>query len=146
MDPAVLWRGPSRLSGLSRESGGGRERAVPVLLSVITRQKSQFSARYCTGKDGRTPRDDAGLRPQRAGRGRGYPERDWQDAALLLTLITDPLAVADELTAKDRKRLAGLRPLLKREHIGWATFTAEDHHQGAAALLFLLEPPAQPLA
>jgi hypothetical protein len=69
---------------------------------------------------------------------RQNPERDWQDAALLLTLIPDPLTVAEELTAKDRRRLARLRPLLEREHIGWATLTAEDHRLGAATLSFLV--------
>jgi len=73
---------------------------------------------------------------------RQNPERDWQDAALLLSLITDPLTVAEQLTVKDRKRLAGLSPLLDRGHLGWATLTAEDHRLGAAALSFLLEPPA----
>jgi hypothetical protein len=77
---------------------------------------------------------------------RQNPERDWQDAALLLTFISDPLAVTEELTAKDRKRLGGLRPMLERDHIGWATLTTEDYRLGAAALSFLVEPPAQPVA
>ncbi|HEX8080434.1 MAG TPA: hypothetical protein VF557_09515 [Jatrophihabitans sp.] len=46
--------------------------------------------------------------------------------------------MAEELTAKDRRRLARLRPLLEREHIGWATLTAEDHRLGAATLSFLV--------
>ncbi|MDQ1734793.1 MAG: hypothetical protein QOH56_1044 [Pseudonocardiales bacterium] len=61
---------------------------------------------------------------------RQNPERDWQDAALLLTFISDPLAVTEELTAKDRKRLGGLRPMLERDHIGWATLTTEDYRLG----------------
>jgi hypothetical protein len=87
---------------------------------IAAGEKGAFGGPACSG---------AGRQSRRGDRDsvRQNPGRDWQDAALLLTLITDPVAVTQELTAKDRKRLARLRPLLHREHTGWATFTADDH-------------------
>jgi hypothetical protein len=70
---------------------------------------------------------------------RSNPERDWQDSALLLTMIENPLVMARILTVKDRKRLRKLRPLEDRSHRGWATLTDADYRRGTAALGFLVK-------
>jgi hypothetical protein len=59
------------------------------------------------------------------------PARDWQDASLLLTMIPDPVAVAQLCTRRDRRRLQGLTPLLNRSHVGWAPLTEEHYRRGA---------------
>jgi hypothetical protein len=65
---------------------------------------------------------------------RTAPERDWQDAALMLSLVSDPFAAAEGLTAKDRRRLAELAPLTQRGHVGWALLDDESYRRGIAAL------------
>jgi hypothetical protein len=47
---------------------------------------------------------------------RGNPERDWTDAAFLLSLIPDPMAAAAELSPRDRQRLRRLDPLRDEGH------------------------------
>jgi hypothetical protein len=71
--------------------------------------------------------------------GRENPERDWQDAALLLAIIADPMAAADECDKKDRERLGFLNPLRDRGHGGWANLGEEDFRRGTAALAFLID-------
>jgi hypothetical protein len=71
-------------------------------------------------------------------RGR-HPARDWQDAALLLSLMPDPMATAAECGRKDRQRLGRLAPLRDRGHVGWSTLSDEDYRRGTAALAFLVE-------
>ena len=66
------------------------------------------------------------------------PARDWQDASLLLSVIPDPVAVAQLCTRRDRRRLQGLTPLLNRSHVGWATLTEEHYRRGAVTLDFLV--------
>lgn len=70
---------------------------------------------------------------------RDNPDRDWQDAALLLTVIPDPTELAGECTPGDRRRLRLLQPMEDREHIGWAAFDDEAHRRGTSALSFLIE-------
>jgi hypothetical protein len=70
--------------------------------------------------------------------GRQNPERDWQDAALLLSAISDPIVIATECTGKDRERLRLLRPLNDRDHGGWANLDDEDFRRGTSALGFML--------
>lgn len=70
--------------------------------------------------------------------GRQHPERDWQDAALLLTLLDDPIAAGDSCRKKDRQRLALLRPLSDPAHRGWALFDDDAFRTGVATLGFLL--------
>jgi len=65
------------------------------------------------------------------------PARDWQDAALLLSLLPDPMATAAECGRKDRQRLGRLEPLRDRGHVGWSTLSDEDYRRGTAALAFL---------
>jgi hypothetical protein len=71
---------------------------------------------------------------------RENPERDWQDAALLLSLIPDPLTMAEECGRKDRQRLARLAALRDRSHVGWSVLTDDDFRRGVAALDFLTAP------
>jgi hypothetical protein len=68
----------------------------------------------------------------------GDTNRDWQDAALMLAAIRDPIAVAAELRKKDRQRLRKLEPLLDREHAGWRGQSDDAHRDGSTALAFLL--------
>jgi len=65
------------------------------------------------------------------------PERDWQDAALLLSLVPDPVSMAAECERRDRKRLTRLAPLGDRAHVGWATLSDDDFRRGSATLDFL---------
>lgn len=69
---------------------------------------------------------------------RENPERDWQDCALLLSIIPDPIGLAEDLERKDRKRLRRLDALRERNHVGWATLTSDDHRRGVATLDFLV--------
>lgn len=70
---------------------------------------------------------------------RDNPDRDWQDAALLLTVIPDPIELASDCTPGDRRRLRLLRPMEDREHVGWAALDDEAHRRGTSALGFLME-------
>jgi len=70
------------------------------------------------------------VRPNRA--------RDWQDAALLLSLVADPLECRQECDKTDRKRLARLRPLLHEPvHAGWARLP-DDRRRAAEVTLQVL--------
>lgn len=68
---------------------------------------------------------------------RANPERDWQDAALLLALIGDPIAAAGECTNADRRRLRKLELLRDPSHVGWDGLS-DLYERGATALEFLL--------
>lgn len=70
---------------------------------------------------------------------RSNPERDWQDVALLLSLLPDPVAEAQRCTARDRRRLRHVQPLLDRNHVAWMPLGDEHHRRGASALEFLLD-------
>ena len=65
-------------------------------------------------------------------------ERDWQDAALLLTLIADPLAAAEQRNPKDRQRLRLLEPLADPRHAAWIPLDAGEARNGRDALGFLI--------
>ena len=71
--------------------------------------------------------------------GRENPDRDWQDAALLLRSIPDPFVLVSLLDRKDRDRLRRLRALDDRGHPGWALLGDEDHRRGTTALGILLD-------
>lgn len=66
-------------------------------------------------------------------------ERDWQDAALLLATIPDPISTAEACDGKDRQRLRRLTPLESRDHPGWANLDDEALRRGSATLAFLLD-------
>ena len=44
--------------------------------------------------------------------GRENPGRDWQDVAVLLSILHDPIGSAEQLRKRDRQHLGRLRPLL----------------------------------
>ena len=69
---------------------------------------------------------------------RTHPERDLQDAAVLLACIQDPIAIADTLVVKDRRRLTALQPLADADHPQWRTLDPADHQRGHDAVGFLL--------
>ena len=69
---------------------------------------------------------------------RQNPERDWQDAALLLSLVQDPIDMADRLTRGDRARLSRLQPLMEADHASWRVLDAKPQEMGRAALDFLV--------
>lgn len=66
------------------------------------------------------------------------PERDWQDAALLLSVVRDPLVVASKCNKRDRQHLKKLASLSDRSHSGWAPLGAEARERGIASLGFLV--------
>jgi hypothetical protein len=104
-----------------------------------------------SGTSGRRPRSGQVRRPDVLGAlvakaaatqiaARQHPERDWQDAALLLSLLVDPLAAAETCTKKDRQRLRLLEPLSDPGHRGWAVFEDDSaHRRGTTTLAFLLD-------
>ena len=65
-------------------------------------------------------------------------ERDWEDAAMLLTLIADPIAAAEQCDRKDRQRLRRLEPLSDRGHPAWTPLIAAEARNGRDALGFLI--------
>jgi hypothetical protein len=69
---------------------------------------------------------------------RTNPDRDWQDAALLLSVIADPMAVAEKCDRKDRRRLRLLKPLEDPAHRGWQNLDATARAAGIGALSFLI--------
>jgi hypothetical protein len=69
---------------------------------------------------------------------RSVPERDWADAAFLLTLVADPMAAAAQLTRTERRRLQRIDPLLDQMHSAWRPLGSRAR-LGHAALRFLLE-------
>jgi hypothetical protein len=64
-------------------------------------------------------------------------ERDWEDAALLLTLLADPLAAAEQCGSTDRKRLRLLKRLADPNHEAWIPLDAANARNGRDALGFL---------
>jgi len=69
---------------------------------------------------------------------RENPDRDWRDAAFLLTLVADPIGTAAELTRGQKRRLRTIRPLLDQDHPAWRQL-GERGRLGKIALEFLLE-------
>jgi len=70
---------------------------------------------------------------------RENPERDWQDAALLLSVLADPIGTSALLNRRDRRHLDRLRPLLGPSHSGWANLSGDARQRGTAALSFLID-------
>lgn len=65
-------------------------------------------------------------------------ERDWEDAALLLSILADPLAAQEECTKGDVKRLTLLTKLGDAQHTAWRALDAQAAVRGRDALAFLL--------
>ena len=74
--------------------------------------------------------------------GRREPVRDWQDLAVLLACVVDPITLVDACDTKDRKRLARLSELADNDHPAWRALDRPDRRNGQDALRFLLDRPA----
>lgn len=125
-------------------------RTVPVPGSVQALRRSRLVTVRVSGMVGREPRLGSVRCPNLLGAlvgkaaattipARSNPERDWQDAALLLSLIADPIAVAEECDSKDRQRLRLLHPLADPTHPGWRNLDAATRTRGVATLSFLTD-------
>jgi hypothetical protein len=66
------------------------------------------------------------------------PEAQRQDLALLLSLIDDPLTMAAELTAKDRKRLRARGEMADPDLRAWAGLDRAAADRGRAAFVLLV--------
>jgi len=66
------------------------------------------------------------------------PEAQRLDLALLLSLVEDPLAMADELTKKDRQRLLARSEMLDGSQQAWVSLPDGSADRGRAALRILL--------
>lgn len=69
---------------------------------------------------------------------RAHRERDWADAALVLSLLDDPLEAANACSRGDRRRLRWLSPLAEATHPAWALLPREAAARGRDALGFLI--------
>jgi hypothetical protein len=69
---------------------------------------------------------------------RENPDRDWQDAALALSMIPNPLDLSRLYTKKDRQRLRYLTRLLDPQHVAWRPLSSSDRELGISALEFLI--------
>jgi hypothetical protein len=70
---------------------------------------------------------------------RANPDRDWQDLALLLSVLADPIATMSRLNRRDLQHLGRVRPLLDPRHRGWENLSEGARQRGIAALGFLIE-------
>lgn len=70
--------------------------------------------------------------------GRENPDRDWNDAAFLLTLLADPIGAAAQLTKGQKRSLRTIKALLDANHPIWRQL-GERARLGRTALEFLLE-------
>ena len=66
---------------------------------------------------------------------------DREPVALLLSLVADPLAMADELERKDRQRLAKRSEMNDRGHPAWDTLDEPEADRGLAAYRLLARRP-----
>lgn len=69
---------------------------------------------------------------------RENPERDWRDAAFLLSLVPDPVAAAADLTKGQLRGLRAIVALLDETHWAWRPLGARGR-LGNATLQFLLD-------
>ena len=76
---------------------------------------------------------------------RANPERDWVDVAFLLTLVSDPIGSAGDLTKSRRKKLRVVADLQDDQHPAWRTVGTRAG-LGQVALRFLLDEWSQPSA
>jgi hypothetical protein len=65
-------------------------------------------------------------------------DRDWVDAAFLLSLVPDPVAAAAEISSGQRRGLRGLKALLDENHRAWRSL-GERSLLGSTTLRFLLD-------
>ncbi len=65
------------------------------------------------------------------------PDAQRLDLALLLSLVTDPIALADQLTKKDRRRLRSRNEMADTGHQAWARLPDDVADRGRAAFRLL---------
>jgi hypothetical protein len=70
---------------------------------------------------------------------RTNPERDYEDAALLLTLVDDPVAARTATSRRDLRRLRALEPLQDPDHAAWRPLTPTARRDGVATARLLLQ-------
>lgn len=66
------------------------------------------------------------------------PDAQRQDLALLLSLVDDPIAAAEQLTAKDRKRLRSRAEMARVDLRAWTGLDGDAADRGRAAFAFLV--------
>lgn len=69
---------------------------------------------------------------------RSNPERNWEDAALLLSLVRDPIATRAECGPKDLRRIAKLGGMRCDDHRAWGPLGGAERRLGSATLGLLL--------
>ena len=69
---------------------------------------------------------------------RAAKDRDWQDAAFLLTLPIEPADVLSDVRRSDRRLLNRLRPLLNSQSPHWRAFDPGDRDRAIDVLSTLL--------
>jgi hypothetical protein len=65
------------------------------------------------------------------------PDAQRRDLALLLSLVDDPIAVADQLTRKDRRRLAARSEMHNADERAWESLPRDAADRGRAAYRLL---------
>ena len=65
------------------------------------------------------------------------PDAQRQDLALLLSLVDDPIELADQLTKKDRQRLRARSEMAATDQRAWASLASDAADRGRAALRIL---------
>lgn len=65
------------------------------------------------------------------------PNAQRLDFVFLLSLIDDPFALVDQLTAKDRRRIRARKELIDGEHRAWSELDADARDRARAALRVL---------
>lgn len=118
-------------------------RTVQVPGSRQALDRSQRVAVRVRGSDGvvRRPSLLGALVSKAAATGiavRSNPRRDWEDAALLLSLVPDPAAIRAECGRKDLRRIAKLGAMLSADHGAWGPLGVSERRLGRATLQFLL--------
>ena len=68
------------------------------------------------------------------------PDRHYRDLAFLLTLVTDPLALKDQLTASDKKQLRLAQALHDPTHSAWRDLGDEEARLDGQSVYRLLSP------
>lgn len=65
------------------------------------------------------------------------PDAQRLDLALLLSLVDDPIALAGQLTKKDRQRLRSRAEMADADHRAWTSLSDDAADRGRAALRLL---------
>lgn len=142
---------PDGLGGKTSTTTVPPARTVEVPGGTQAVLRSELIDVAVSGVSGRPTRTGAAARPTLLGAlvakaaataiaVRTNPARDWQDAALLLALVPDPVAVAEQCGRSDRKRLQRLLDLEDGAHVGWALLSDDDQRRGITALRILCGP------